>query len=173
MPFVSDRWGVEVRWFHDKPSHAFPNSIEFSVFSTFESVRRLQEFWQTSIRLMWRFCFTRIRLNPLSSKILYHDSVPVIVSWFTSLIEDFVIGCNQVTKLFCTRQSFASASSARNPCYFGSQAYVAISVFWEVSVNTVLPWFRCHFRRMFQIWFRRTVCGCMQFCFFQIFLEIL
>ena len=26
MPVVSDRWGVEVRWFHDKTSHAFPNS---------------------------------------------------------------------------------------------------------------------------------------------------
>ena len=34
-----------------------------------------------------------------------------------------------------------------------------VEVSWEVSVNTVLPWFRCHFRRMFQIWFRRTVCA--------------
>ena len=39
---------------------------------------------------MWRFCLARIRLNPLSGKILHHDSVPVMVSRFTSLIEDFV-----------------------------------------------------------------------------------
>ena len=31
IPFVSDRWGVEVRWFHDRPSHDLPNSNELSV----------------------------------------------------------------------------------------------------------------------------------------------
>ena len=46
---------------------------------------------------MWSLCFTRRRLNPLSSKILYHDSVRVIVSRFTSLIEDFVIRSYQFT----------------------------------------------------------------------------
>ena len=76
---------------------------------------------------MWRFCFTRIRLNPLNSKVL-----------------DFVIGRNQVTKLFCTKWSFASTFSAGSPCYLGSQADIAISVFWEVSKNTLLPRFRCH-----------------------------
>ena len=35
MPFVSDRWGVEVRWFHDKSSHAFPNSNVLPVCTTF------------------------------------------------------------------------------------------------------------------------------------------
>ena len=48
----------------------------------FRSVRRLQEFWQTSLRPMWRLRFTRIRLNQLSGKILYYESVLVIVSWF-------------------------------------------------------------------------------------------
>ena len=81
-------------------------------------VWRLQEFWQTSFRLMWRFCFAWIRLNPLSGKIVFHDSVPVIVSRFTSLIENFVICRYQVTKLFCTKWSFASSSSARSPRYF-------------------------------------------------------
>ena len=46
----------------------------------FRTVRRIQEFWQTSLRLMWRLRFTRIRLNPMSIKILYHDSMPEIVS---------------------------------------------------------------------------------------------
>ena len=47
-------------------------------------------------RLIWRFCYARIGLIPLSGKFLYHDSVP---SKFTSLIEDFVISRYQVTKL--------------------------------------------------------------------------
>ena len=41
-----------------------------------------------------------MRLNPLSGKILYHDSTSMIVSRFTSLIGDLVICCCQVTKLF-------------------------------------------------------------------------
>ena len=46
------------------------------------------------------------------------------------LIEEIVICCYQVTKLLCSRYCFASASSARSPCHFGSQADFAISVFW-------------------------------------------
>ena len=57
--------------------------------------------------------------------------------------ENVVICCHQVTKLFCSKYCFASASSARSPCHLGSQAYFAISIFWEVSENTALP--RCHF----------------------------
>ena len=35
IPFVSDRWGVEVRWFHDKSSQNLSNSNELSVKTTF------------------------------------------------------------------------------------------------------------------------------------------
>ena len=35
---------------------------------------------------------------------------------------------------FCSRYCFASASSARSPYHLGSQA---VSVFWEMSINTV------------------------------------
>ena len=66
-------------------------------------------------------------LYPLSCKILYHDSVWVMVSKFTFLVEDFVICCYQVTKLLCSRYCFASAPSARSPCHLGSHAYSAIS----------------------------------------------
>ena len=54
-------------------------------------------------------------MNPSSGKILFHDSVPVIVPRFTSFIEDFVISRCQVTKLFCSKYCFASTSSARSP----------------------------------------------------------
>ena len=53
-----------------------------------------------------------------------------------SLVEDFVIFCYQVTKFFCSRYCFASASSARSPCHFGSKTDFAISAFWEVSIKT-------------------------------------
>ena len=42
-------------------------------------------------------------------------------------------------------------------CHLGSQAYFAISVFWEVSINTVFLEFRYHFRRAYRIWVLRNV----------------
>ena len=45
------------------------------------------------------FDFTRLNLDPLISKILYHDRVPVIVSRFTIFTENFVIRRYQVIKL--------------------------------------------------------------------------
>ena len=60
-------------------------------------------------------------------------------SEFTSSVEDFVIRCYHVTKLFCSSKRSLIASFAENPRIFGSQAYVAISAFAEVSINIVLP----------------------------------
>ena len=81
-----------------------------------------------------------------------------------SFVEDFVIGCYQVTELFCSTYWFASAPSARSLHNFGSQAYFAISVFWEVSKDTVHPCFWYHFRRTFRIWVQRNVCGHGRLC---------
>ena len=55
------------------------------------------------------------------------------------IFEDFVIGCNQNTKFLCPRYCIPNASSARGPCTFGSLAELAISVFWEESINSVFP----------------------------------
>ena len=84
------------------------------------------------------FCFARIRLNPLSGKILYHDCVSVIVSRFTFLIEDFVICCHQVTKICCSRCGCVSAFSTKRPCNFGPLTDLAISVLREVFKDAVL-----------------------------------
>ena len=46
----------------------------------------------------------------MSGKILNHDSKSMIVSRITFLFDDFVICCYPVTKLFCSRYCFASAS---------------------------------------------------------------
>ena len=52
--------------------------------------------------------------------------------------ENLVIFCYQVTEVFCTRYGSAIASSARGPCNFGPLTDLAISVFREMSINTVL-----------------------------------
>ena len=48
-----------------------------------------------------------------------------------------MICCYQITKFFCTKFDSANTSSARSICDFGPLAILAISVFREVSINTV------------------------------------
>ena len=62
----------------------------------------------------------------------------MIVSRFEIVTEDLVICCYQVTKFVSTRYGFAIASSAWGPCNFGPFTDLAISVFREMSINTVL-----------------------------------
>ena len=93
---------------------------------------RLQELLQAPFRLLGSFRFARIRLNPLCGKILHHDCVSMIVPRCTALLEDFVICRYQITNFFCSRYCFAISPSARSPCYLGSLADFAISVFWRV-----------------------------------------
>ena len=50
-----------------------------------------------------------------------------------------MICCYQVTKFYSTKYGSAIASSAWGPCNFGPFTDLAISVFREVSMNTVLP----------------------------------
>ena len=100
---------------------SFCNSVCFwALRCNFGLSRQPWKFSQTLLRLLRVLVLTRIRLYPLSGEILYHDSVPVIVLEFTSFIEDFVICCYQVTKLFCSWKRSLIASSARNPRNFGS-----------------------------------------------------
>ena len=98
---------------------------------------RLQAFWHTFLHLVWRFCFlTRIRLNPLSSEILYHDCVPVILSWFTSFI---------VWSAVIKSPNFSARSGASPVCLLQG-AFVILVLkqtsqsrsFGEVSKHTVL-----------------------------------
>ena len=110
--FVSDRWSFDVQWFQDNSSQASPHSMKIVCVNDFffsDASRNFRKLFSVS----WdAFCFTRLRLNPLSGKILHHDSVPLILPRFTFLFEDFVICCYQVTKFFSTRYGFAIASSA-------------------------------------------------------------
>ena len=80
-----------------------------------------------------------------------------------------MIFCYQVTELFCSTYGIASALLARSPRNLGSLAYFAISVFWEVNINTVLP--RYHFGWTFRIWILRS--ECWHFYVLEIFCELL
>ena len=93
---------------------------------------------QASLGFLWSFCFTRKRLDPLSGRVLHHDCKSVIVSRFTIFTENLVICCYQVTKICSSKYASAIASSARSPCNLGPLTDLAISVFREVSTNTVL-----------------------------------
>ena len=103
----------------------------------------LQELLQAPLCFLRSFCFARIRLDPLGDQVLHHDCISMIVSRCTTFTENFVICCYQVTKIFCTRYGSANASSARGLCNFGPLTDLAISVFREVSINTVIA--RYHF----------------------------
>ena len=99
---------------------------------------RLQELFRALLCFLRSYCFARIRLDPLGGQVLHHDCISVIFSRFTIFTENLVICCYQVTKIFSTRYGSANASSAREPCNFCPLTDLAISVFWEMSVNTVL-----------------------------------
>ena len=64
----------------------------------------------------------------MSKKFLFCTDTIVSIG-FTSFIEDFVICCYQVTKLFSSRYCFASALPAKSPRNLVSHADLAITVF--------------------------------------------
>ena len=95
-----------------KTSQALSNSKELSVYMTSGFLFGLQELLQASLCFLRCFIFARIRLDPLSGKVLHHDCISMIVSRFTTFTENFVICCKKITKVFCTRYDSATASSA-------------------------------------------------------------
>ena len=67
------------------PGEIFTSFAEFQGIVSVNDFRlpvRLQELLQASLCFLWSFCFTRIRLNPLSCQVLHHDCISVIVSRF-------------------------------------------------------------------------------------------
>ena len=85
----------------------------------------LRELLQDPLCFLRSFCFARILLNPLGGQVLHHDCISVIVPRFTTFTENFVICCNQITKIlrevrlrqyvFCTEPLwFWSSGRSRN-----------------------------------------------------------
>ena len=76
---------------------------------------------------------------------MYHLGISMIVPRFTFSTRNFVICSNQVTTLFRSGHDCTSTSSARSPRYFCLQADIAIWVFREVRVDTMLARTLFHF----------------------------
>ena len=122
------------------PGKIFTSFAKFQGIDSVNDLRlpsRLQELLQAPLCFLRSFCLARIRLDPLGTQVLHHDCISMIVSRFTTFTENFLMCCNQIKTIFCTRYDFANTSSAQGPCDFGPLADLAISVFREVSVNTV------------------------------------
>ena len=123
------------------PREIFTSFAEFQGIISVNDIRipvRLQELLQSPLGFMWSFGFARIRLDPLCGQILHHECISMIVSRLASVAQDPVICCEQVTEIYSSRYGFAIASSAWVPCNFGPFTDLAISVFREMSMNTVI-----------------------------------
>ena len=112
---------------------------------TFGFLVRLQELLQALLCLLRSFRFTWVRFYPLSSQVLYHYSVSMIVSRFTSFSKDFVVRSSLISKMFRSGHDRSSAFSARSPRYFRPQTDMATPVFREMSKNVLFT--RYHFAR--------------------------
>ena len=127
IPFVCDQCGVDRIMIPRKIFTGFANFQGIVSVNDFWLPVRLQELLQAPFGFLRSFCFARIRLNPLGSQVLHHDCISMVVSRFTPFTENFVIGCDRITKIFCTKFDSANTSSARSPCDFGPLTDLAIS----------------------------------------------
>ena len=134
------------------------NSKELSVYMTFGFPKWLQELLQVPFSFLRSFSFTRKRSDPLSTQVLHHQSISMIVSRFTSFTNNFVLCFYQVTKCFCTRYDFTSTSCARKPSKIWPLADLAISVFRKVCEITLIAryqpslWLSRGFMRRARVW---------------------
>ena len=101
---------------------------------------RLQELLQALLCFLRSFCFTWVWLYPLCCPVLCHYSVSKIVSRFTSFIKNFVsdplLLNHQNVPLWA--RLYQHVFCKKPFTFFGSQAYVAISVLRDVSEDTML-----------------------------------
>ena len=76
------------------PGKIFTSFAEFQRIVSVNDFRlpiRLQELLQAPLCFLRRFCFARIRLDPLGGQVLHHDCISRIVSRFTIVTENFVL----------------------------------------------------------------------------------
>ena len=153
MPFVSDRWCVDIRWFHHRSSQIFPNFNELSVWITFAFLATARETFLN--------CFVSCEVFVLPREDLIHW---VARSWTTKayrwLSLDSLASLKTLWSAVIKSPNFSARSKAVPVLLL--QGILVILVpkhtsqfrffFFEVSINTVLPWIWYHFRRTFRIW---------------------
>ena len=136
FPFVPERWGVDVQWYHDKSSQALPNSRELSVKMTFgflDGSKNLYKLPRISCEVLVSHGQYWIHWVTKSCTVAYrwlfwdsHSSLGILCS--------VVI---KVTKIFCAKYDSTNSFSARNPCKVGPLTDLAVSVFRQMNLNTV------------------------------------
>ena len=147
VPFVSDRWVWE---FDDSmiDIHKICQTPMIASVNNCWLLWRFEKHSSTLFRVLKSCCFARIRWDPLSGKILHHDSEPATVSRFTSFAKNFVI------RSLLNHQILPLSTAA--PVRF-LQGALVILVLTQISQfrsfgKWVHPWFWCHLRRRFRIW---------------------
>ena len=118
LPFVSDLCGVDVPMIPGKIFTGFAKIHRIASVNDFWFPRRLQELHEVLLFLLGSFCFARVRLYPPCCQVLYHKGISMIVSRFTFFTENFVIRCDQVTKMFRSGHDCTSTSSAKTLVIF-------------------------------------------------------
>ena len=119
----------------------------FRSFANFQVIVSVNDFWhpwrlhellQAPFSFLWGFSFTRIRLDPLGGQVLHQNCISMIVSPFT---ENFVIGCNQITKIFWTKHDSTSTSSPDTTRLSGSKEGSWEELACEsLRTGTLAPW---------------------------------
>ena len=123
IPFVSERWGVAVRWFHENSSQELPNSQKKSVWMTFgfcdgsRNFRRLCSVSSEFLFLHGQDCIHWVARSCTTTayRWLFRDSRPSMRTLCSAVY--------QVTILFCSQNG-------------------SLSFFAGVSLNTMLPFNR-------------------------------
>ena len=97
----------------------------------------LQELLQTPLCFLRSFCFARIRLDPLGGQVLHHDCVSVFfeIRNCRSGPCDLLLSSHQI---FQHEVRLRHCVFCMGPYNFGPLTDLAISVFREMRINTVL-----------------------------------
>ena len=98
----------------------FANFQEIVSVNDFRLRIRPKKLLQAPLCFLRSFIFARIRLDPLGSQVLHHDCTLMIVSRFTTFTENFVIYCNQITKIFLHEIRLLQCVFCTEPLYFWS-----------------------------------------------------
>ena len=137
FPFVSERRGVDVPWFLDRSSQAYkiPGVCQCKwPLVSWTAPRTFASSFQFLVKFL--FCTDKIESIELLSLVpQLHVGDCFEIHFHRWEFCDLLLSSHQK---FCAKYDSTNTSSARNPCNFGPLTDLAISVFREMSLNTVI-----------------------------------
>ena len=135
----------------------------FTSFAKFQGIVSVNDFklpiWSKNfcklLCVSWEvFCFARICLDPLGGQVLHHDC-SFEISFFYWELCDLLLSSHQK---FLHEVRLRHCVFCTGPCNFGPLTDLPISVFREVSINTMFTPIRTSRRRRLWRWFMRRTC---------------